>query len=244
MIDPYCMFRVPQRYEVHTLHAVIPPALSLCRLPAKTRRAAPLPPLSGLSPRLHTGDSAGIAAPHGLGCQHLHAGTVNVRQSQHSSRSSKAILTAAALCMAGPHMTGLYDGLPAAVAPAAVRPPMFSAGASTVSFPYRCPVRSSFFRLWPPALSPASFVWLESARGRTAGWPDKLLCAMAPLPPRSASASIFAKMCTFPQETFLYQFIKSLAQKFLNFNTSRGNFSAESTLRKCTCFHIISTFIF
>lgn len=110
---------------------------------------------------------------------------------------------------------------------------MFSAGASTVSFPYRCPVRSSFFRLWPPALSPASFVW-----------PGKLLCAMASLPPRSASASIFAKMCTFLQDICLHQFIKSIAQKFLNFNTLRGKFSAESTLRKCTHFYIMSVCIF
>ena len=110
---------------------------------------------------------------------------------------------------------------------------MFSAGASTVSFPYRCPVRSSFFRLWPPALSPASFVW-----------PGKLLCAMASLPPRSASASIFAKMCTFLQDICLHHFIKSIAQKFLNFNTSRGKFSAESTLRKCTHFHTMSACIF
>ncbi len=51
-------------------------------------------------------------------------------------------------------------------------------------------------------------------------------------------------MCTFPQPVRLYQFVKRIAQEFLDFNTSEENFFSRFGLQKCTHFHIMSACIF
>ncbi len=113
---------------------------------------------------LHSGNAAGIVAPHCFGPEHLHAGSVDIGQAPDAGATQPQLV----VCPLRSRFDRTTVSRPQSQRHShAVRVPIFSAGPITVSFPYRWPVKSSFFREYAISGPPPG----ASIRGRFAKRP-------------------------------------------------------------------------
>lgn len=91
------------------------------QIPALALEADGGPPPLLFSHPIHSGNAAGVIAPHRSGGKHLHTGPVDISQTQSIPGPAGAVLTSAALCMTRPQMVGFDYNLSPAVALAAPR---------------------------------------------------------------------------------------------------------------------------